>query len=393
MILTDNQQKGLEVAVARYNEGQSWTCIAGYAGSGKSTLVPFIISALGIEMNEVCYVAYTGKAASVLKQKGCAHAITAHKLLYKARPTPEGKYVFIPKDTLGPYKVIVVDEVSMLPKTMWDLLLTHGIYILAMGDPGQLPPVSKDEDNHVLDEPHIFLTEIMRQAQESEIIRLSMHVREGKPLSSFVATGEQVQIFRPSEIVSGMYDWADQILCATNNKRIEINNFVRKQKGFGEEPCEGDRIISLKNHWDFLSSKGDWSLTNGVIGTIADARRLNRAVPRYITPKPIPYLFTDIDLGEDSFMSVPIDYTALTTGQSFLDARQEYLLAKNKKCPTPPFDFAYAYAITTHKSQGSEWDKVLVIEERFPFSEEEHRRWLYTAITRAKEKLVIITKD
>lgn len=260
MILTDNQQKGLEVAVARYHEGQPWTCIAGYAGSGKSTLVPFIISALGIEMDKVCYVAYTGKAASVLKQKGCENAITAHKLLYSARPTSDGTYIFIPKDSLDEnYKVIVVDEISMLPKTMWDLLLKHRVYILAMGDPEQLPPVSKDEDNHVLDNPHVFLTEIMRQAQESEIIRLSMHIREGKPLNTFVAKGNQVQIFKSHEVVSGMYDWADQILCATNNKRIEINNFVREQKGYGEEPCEGDRIISLKNHWDFYSLNGDWA--------------------------------------------------------------------------------------------------------------------------------------
>lgn len=87
-------------------------------------------------MDKVCYVAYTGKAASVLKQKGCENAITAHKLLYSARPTSDGTYIFIPKDSLDEnYKVIVVDEISMLPKTMWDLLLKHRVYILAMGDP------------------------------------------------------------------------------------------------------------------------------------------------------------------------------------------------------------------------------------------------------------------
>ena len=105
--------------------------------------------------------------------------MTAHKLLYWASPTPSGKFVFRPKTKFEDYyQVIVVDEISMLPKTMWDLLLRHKIYILALGDPEQLPPVDKDEDNHVLDNPHVFLDEIMRQAQESEIIRLSMHVRE-----------------------------------------------------------------------------------------------------------------------------------------------------------------------------------------------------------------------
>ena len=164
--------------------------------------------------------------------------MTAHKLLYWASPTPSGKFIFKPKTKFDDYyQVIVVDEISMLPKSMWELLLKHKIYILALGDPGQLPPINKDEDNHVLDNPHIFLDEIMRQAQESEIIRLSMHVREGQPISTFKAAGAQVQIYSPNQVVDGMYSWADQILCATNAKRVEINNFVRKQKGFNpDEP-------------------------------------------------------------------------------------------------------------------------------------------------------------
>jgi exodeoxyribonuclease-5 len=67
-----------------------------------------------------------------------------------------------------------------------------------------------------------------------------------------------------------------------------------------------------------------------------------------------------------------------------------FMIAKNQTLPEPPYEFAYAYAITCHKAQGSEWDKVLVFEESFPFDKTEHRRWLYTAITRAKEKLVIV---
>ena len=234
----------------------------------------------------------------------------------------------------------------------------------------------------------------MRQAQESEIIRLSMHVREGKPLSAFKCEGAQVQIFKPSQVLSGMYDWADQVICATNNKRIEINNFVRDQRGFGAEPEIGDKIISLKNHWDYYSQNGDWALTNGAIGEIQYTNKEYLSIPYYISQQPVPYLFTDIKLDDgDSFLSTPIDYTALTQGKAFLSPKQTYLLNKNKNYIDAPFDFAYAYAITCHKSQGSEWDKVLVFEERFPFDEEEHRRWLYTACTRAREKLVIISKD
>lgn len=211
MVLTKKQEEGLKIAVSRYRDREPWTCISGYAGSGKSTLIKFIIAALDVNPEEdVCYVAFTGKAANVLSQKGCSNAITAHKLLYKAKPMPNGTYKFIPKDIFdNPYKIIVVDEVSMLPKPMWDLLLSHKVYVLATGDPGQLPPIDKESDNHVLDHPHVFLDEIMRQAQDSEIIRLSMWIREGKPLSAFPCENAQVQIYDKSQVVSGMYNWAD----------------------------------------------------------------------------------------------------------------------------------------------------------------------------------------
>lgn len=391
--LTEKQAEGLRVAVERYNQRQPWTCIAGYAGSGKSTLIKFIISALGVNPEEeVCYVAFTGKAATVLQQKGCPNAMTAHKLLYKAKPMPNGTYKFIPKLDLGDYKVIVVDEVSMLPRPMWEKLVSHGIYILATGDPGQLPPINPDDDNHVLDNPHVFLDEIMRQAQNSEIIRLSMWIREGKPLAQFPCKGEQVQIFTKGQVVEGMYSWADQILCATNNMRNEINTIVRNQKGYGPEPEAGDKIISLRNHWEFFSRTGDWALTNGSIGTIDSFHREIRYCPPWISKDPVTYMFTNMSIEDgDTFSSIPVDYQALTTGKAALDSRQAYQLSKYNKMEAP-YDFAYAYAITTHKAQGSEWGKVLIFEEGFPFEAEEHKRWLYTAVTRASDKVVIVRK-
>ena len=190
MELTKKQEEGLKIAVSRYKAHEAYTCISGYAGTGKSTLIKFIIAALGLEPEQVCYVAYTGKAAQVLKQKGCPNPITAHKLLYKAKPMPNGTYKFEPKLSLeGEYEIIVVDEISMLPKEMWLRLLSHRIHVIACGDPFQLPPIDKDSDNHVLDNPHVFLDEIMRQAYDSEIIRFSMWIREGKPINEFPASG------------------------------------------------------------------------------------------------------------------------------------------------------------------------------------------------------------
>jgi ATP-dependent exoDNAse (exonuclease V) alpha subunit len=305
---------------------------------------------------------------------------------------PNGTYKFIPKLDLGDYKVIVVDEVSMLPRPMWEKLVSHGIYILATGDPGQLPPINPDDDNHVLDNPHVFLDEIMRQAQNSEIIRLSMWIREGKPLAQFPCKGEQVQIFTKGQVVEGMYGWADQILCATNNMRNEINTIVRNQKGYGPEPEAGDKIISLRNHWEFFSRTGDWALTNGSIGTIDSFHREIRYCPPWISKDPVTYMFTNMSIEDgDTFSSIPVDYQALTTGKAALDSRQAYQLSKYNKMEAP-YDFAYAYAITTHKAQGSEWGKVLIFEEGFPFEAEEHKRWLYTAVTRASDKVVIVRK-
>lgn len=397
MVLTAKQEQGLKIAVQRYKDHEAYTCISGYAGTGKSTLIKFIIAALGLEPEQVCYVAYTGKAAQVLKQKGCPNPFTAHKLLYKAKPMPNGTFKFEPKPSLDDgLEVIIVDEVSMLPKEMWLRLLSHRIHVIACGDPFQLPPIDKDSDNHVLDHPHIFLDEIMRQAYDSEIIRFSMWIREGKPITEFPASGQQVMFVKPSQIVTGMYDWADQILCATNAKRNAINVNMRQIKGFGPEPAVGDKIISLRNQWEFFSNGvvDPAPLTNGTIGVIQRTDRYDMSLPFWISEKKIPILYTNmVDENGDVFNYIPVDYTSLTTGEKFLTGKQEFQMRKNPKCPDPPFEFAYAYGITCHKAQGSEWGKVLVYEERFPFDKTEHARWAYTAATRASEKLVWVVDE
>ena len=330
MTLTNKQEEALKTAVQRYRAGAPYTVISGYAGSGKSTVVRFIIEALGVFPEEVAYVAFTGKAAKVLAQKGCPNATTAHKLLYWAKQKPNGSYSYTEKPRLEEdYKVIVVDEVSMLPTAMWNLLLSHKVYVLACGDPGQLPPINPNDNNHVLDNPHVFLDEIMRQARESEIIRLSMHVREGKPLSTFEQKGEQVKIITQDDLLSGHLTWADQILCATNERRNQLNLLLREMKEFGPEPQIGDKIISLKNHWDDWSSLGN-PLTNGTIGYISEYETSTRFLPFQINGSNIIKL-ADIVLDtedEDQFEYLSLDYNALAKGEKTLDGRQEFILLK-----------------------------------------------------------------
>lgn len=398
MQLTTKQEQGLREAVARYKNHEPYTCISGYAGSGKSTLVKFIIAALGVEDDEVSYIAYTGKAAKVLQQKGCPNSMTAHKLLYYSKPTPSGKFVFTPRRTLENefLRVIVVDEISMLPKDMWDLLLTHHKYVIALGDPFQLPPIDEKQDNHVLDHPHVFLDEIMRQAMDSEIIRCSMWVREGKTLSSYPAENKEVMLFSKGERTSDMLLWADQILCATNRERQELNNIMRQLKGFGPKPEIGDKIINLSNHWDFSSSNTSdpIPLTNGSIGIITELQPSYITVPKYIYDQgDIPVLYTSmVDEDGEQYLAMPADYEYFMTGAKTLSPSQEYRMRKGKGLPDPPYDITYGYAITCHKAQGSQWNKVLIQEGWFPGETTEHARWLYTAITRAADRCVIIKK-
>ena len=103
----------------------------------------------------------------------------------------------------------------------------------------------------LLQSPHIFLDEVMRQASESEIIQLSMKIRNGEPLELF--KGKEVQVISKEEVTTGHLLWADQILCATNLVRMDLNNQVRQLKGFGTEPEDGDKIICLRNYWKNLS--------------------------------------------------------------------------------------------------------------------------------------------
>ena len=396
MVLTAKQELGLKISIERYKNHEPYTCIAGYAGTGKTTLISHIVAALDLDPKRVCYVAYTGKAANVLKQKNCPNATTVHKLLYESRPLEDGTFVNIPKDNLSNlYSLIIVDEISMLPIEMWELMLTYGVPVIACGDPGQLPPIDPSQNNGVLDRPHVFLDEIMRQAKESEIIQLSMHIREGKPLSTFTCAQKQIQIFSSCDVSTGMYEWADQVICATNQKKQDINTLLRKLKGFPKEPQVGDKIIGMTNHWNFFSDNYQ-PLTNGTIGEIKNLNTTYMNIPAYIYPKRwIPILRVDmVDETEDVFEDIFIDYNALMTGEKTLDSRQEFQIRKNKRIRhDPPYDFSFGYAITCWKAQGSQWDKVMLFEEKFPSNREEHKRYLYTGITRAAEKAIIIRKD
>ena len=392
MILNKGQEQGLKIAIERYREGCKFITIAGYAGTGKSTLVRYIIDALGVDENDVCYCAFTGKAAEVLRKKGNKNVLTLHKLLYDHIPLPKGGFMRKPKLVID-YDIIVVDEVSMAPKTLMKLLFTHDVYVICLGDPFQLPPIDKEEDNHLLDNPHIFLDEIMRQAQESEIIRLTMKIRNQEPINFY--DGKEVKILPYSKLNTGMLQWGDQILTATNTKRQAINNQMRSLNGHYGDPADGDKIICLKNYWEYFSENQD-SLVNGTIGILQNSFQTWREIPKIARSniKQFDILMGDLIIPEtnDVYKMTDIDRQMIITGKKCCDWKLSYRLGKLIRSygSIVPKEFAYAYAVTVHKAQGSEWNNVVVLEEKFPFDKEEHARWLYTACTRASEKLVLV---
>lgn len=391
MILTTKQEQGLNIILQRHKAGEKYTTIAGFAGTGKSTLVKFAIAALDVEEDKVAYATYTGKAAEVLRKKGNEGAMTLHKLLYDHFPKPGGGFFRKPKTSLD-FTIIVVDEVSMVPKSMIEMLLQHKVYVIFLGDPFQLPQIDKDESHDILDHPHVFLDEVMRQAAESEIIQLSMKIRNYETIG--FKQGKEAIVIPKRELVTGHLTWADQILVATNATRRAINEQMRDIYGYSGLPQGGERMICLRNYWDDIASNGE-ALVNGTTGIIQNPFENFRDMPRFVKMKNhrlenITCNFITDQGGE--FESVEMDKYMIQTGEKCVDWREAYALGrlKNKYGELVPKEFDYAYAITCHKAQGSEWDKVLVIEEKFPFKQDEHARWLYTAVTRAAEKLVLV---
>lgn len=397
MELTVKQQEGLKVILQRYLAGEKYSVVAGYAGSGKSTLIRFLVEALsqyGIDPDlDIGYACYCGKAVQVLVDKGNKNAVTLHKLLYDAVPTPDGKFFFKPK-ALGSieYKIIIVDEISMVSQKFIDLLLIHPVHVIFMGDPGQLGSI-KDQGNTLLERPHVFLDEIHRQAAESGIIQLSMLIREGKSFNNFKS--DDAIVIPKRELVTGMLTWADQIICATNATRVSINSQVRQLKGYTKPIEEGESLICLTNEWDMISNRGN-ALTNGTIGTITNMFETWQEYPKYMQVKDnkVPIIGGHfISNTNDDFGDIFADKQCIITGTPYLDGKQKYKIGKVKKYQgTIPYEFTYSYAATCWKFQGSSAPKVLGIEENFPYDKDEHRRYLYTMVTRAEDKVILVTQ-
>ena len=396
-----------------FNTDDKVFVLSGYAGTGKTFLIDYAVrEVLHLKVGtEAVFVSPTGKAAANLVRCGTV-AGTVHSLIYirdeenfdvgeNGEIIERNELSFIKRNAIDErIRLIIVDEASMINETVLHDLLSFGVKCLFCGDGAQLPPVNGTCP--LLVNPHYTMTEIVRQAADNPIIKVATMAREGKniPYGNY---GDKVCVINRNALSKAdrkrLFLTADQILCGRNKTRLSLNAEIREYKGIPQDallPVEGEKVICTLNDWEKpLDKEGKFFLVNGIIGT---ASEINESIDDLATMEFQP------DFMQES-ISVPFDTAIFTHGEyrHFYGDRAVKLangtvvhegnfamLHRFRAVHDEPIcRFEFAYAVTCHKAQGSEFDFVIVFDESWAFGEEKNR-WLYTAITRAKEKLLII---
>ena len=374
--------------------------LAGYAGTGKTTLLKHTVcETLGLVPDEsAAFVTPTGKAANVLIRSGIT-ATTLHRLIYQSitqeqeievngKKVKIEKLIFKRRESIDKsIKLIVLDEASMVSDSVLFDLMGFGVKMLLCGDNAQLPPV--EGLNTYLQQPDYTLTAIVRQQLDNPIIRLSQMAREGKYIpygkygNSVAVNSKRLFI---GERRKNYFLKADQIICGTNKTRTSINAEIRSFKKLGQLPATDDKLICVLNNWEqYIDRDYRFNLVNGIIGTAYD--------PFYDSNTGIGFMqFKPDFLDELCPEAIPFD-TGIFTQDRYLFKHGDYFERFDENGePVGAFTlnrFEYGYCISCHKAQGSEYDNVIVIDESYAFKEDKNR-WLYTAITRAKKKLILL---
>ncbi|MGL5363106.1 MAG: ATP-dependent DNA helicase [Bosea sp. (in: a-proteobacteria)] len=357
------QQDAALAAVKRWlNSSQPQVFrLFGYAGTGKTTLARHIAENVD---GEVCFAAFTGKAALVLRSKGCVGAQTIHSLIYRSRGVDEESPTFTLNRESNAAKadLIIIDECSMVDEDLGRDLLSFGTRVLVLGDPAQLPPV-KGGGYFTEHTPDIMLTEVHRQAADNPIIRMSMTIREGGRLS--VGDYGESRVIRRDTITPEIVLGCDQVLVGMNKTRRLYNARIRDLMGRTSlMPVAGEKLVCLRND----KSKG---LLNGGAWIVQELKASKKGL---ITMRVTP---------EDDAGGKAVKVSVLP---EFFDGREDETPWDIRKHTD---EFTYGYALTVHKAQGSQWNDIVLFDEAFAFRE--HRdRWLYTGLTRAAERVTVV---
>jgi exodeoxyribonuclease V len=357
--------------------------LGGYAGTGKTTLVGIYRKKLHhIKPKlKVAFVSFTGRAARVLKQSlGDQEARldqdfigTIHSLIYSPVVSKKGQIIGWEKRSEIKFDLIIIDEASMVDEAIWQDLISYQIPIIAVGDHGQLPPIRGHFN--LMKSPDLRLENIHRQAQDNPIIKVATIARRHGTIPPLEFSPQVLKIKKTSpEAGEKVSTWlADYqagmlILCGYNNTRVRLNTQIRKNLGFDSPfPQSGDRVICLRNNHE----KG---IYNGMLGTID-----------FIEKKNSDWYLAEIAMDEEKDL-----YGGLIFADQFNNKETlNFTSQRDRLAKGDLFDFGYA--LTVHKAQGTQAQKVVLFEERFTKStDDDWRRWLYTAVTRAEEELYII---
>jgi exodeoxyribonuclease-5 len=340
----------------------------GFAGTGKTTLAKAIAELSG---NNVLFGAFTGKAAVVMQKNGCIGAQTLHSMIYTVIQDDEDgtvKFIVNSDSDVRTASLVIVDEVSMVDNELGRDLLSFGRKVLVLGDPGQLPPV-RGTGFFIDVEPDMMLTDIRRQALDNPIIRLSMQARERQPIQR----GEygDILVLSAADINADDVMGADQVLVGKNATRRSYNKRMRQLYGRKSEyPEPGERMICLRNNRNKGLLNGSlWEWQKG------ELKKTHYAFENGYVEGSVRSL--DLEISDPVDVRIPTEF--------FNGNPTDIPWAFRKLAD----EFDYGYAITAHKSQGSQFDSVFIFDESAVFREDAHR-WLYTAITRAAERVTIV---
>lgn len=423
-----------------YKEGtalQQVFVLCGFAGTGKSTILPDILDATGLSPEQVAFCAPTGKAAKVMGVKLKAQGInvtpsTIHSLIYTPKPQKasvlereleelkafvrmlhEGSVAPVSGDlktdvdecqrkmhiiereldraydlndlrfNLNPdsrlvkenIKLIIADEGSMIGETMAEDMMDFEIPILVIGDPGQLPPVG-EKPGFLHGSPDAFLTEVHRQAADNPIIHLATLARKGQR-GDYGDYGNGVLIVPPKKDIYTLdLDRDAQVIVGTNKNRWKQTSRMRKEAGYLDGlPHMGEPLIVCRN------SKVYPKLVNGTLAFSGmdhgpAVEGVDRFKAKIFDEDGNPFeMFVYQGLFEEHVGRVK-NYATCDKNRAYRSRIHDHQL-----------DFGWA--ITCHKSQGSQFEECIVHDDSGSFREDADK-WLYTAITRASDRLVIV---
>lgn len=347
----------------RRGNGQQVFRLFGYAGTGKTTLARHLAAQVG---GLTCFAAFTGKAALMMRRNGCEGASTIHSLIYQVVEQADGsvRFVLDRESDAAEAELIVIDECSMVDEELARDLLSFGRPILVLGDPAQLPPV-RSAGYFTEAQPDVMLTEIHRQAEGNPIIQLATTVRTGGRIE--LGTYGNSRVIERGVLTGAEVLAADQILVGKNVTRHSYNRRIRKLRGFEDPlPEAGDRLVCLRNDKTL-------GIFNGGLFTVAEVNH------RRSRGDSILMMVESEDFPNRAPIEVKVRKEFFLGGVEDLDWRD----LKNGQ------HFDFGYALTTHKAQGSQWDEVIIYDESGAFRDD-WRRWLYTAVTRASDRLTLV---